>query len=100
MPEAAGLGFPAVPERWWDGEPGEIFWMEITDREDLGTDLHAPGQTETGRESWSYAFVREVREGDVILHYRARPINAIALRAPWPRYALHRSANDRVTRRY
>ena len=73
----AGLGLDAVPQRWWDGEPGEIFWMEITDRDDLGTDLHAPARTETGREYWSYAFVREVREGDVVLHYRARPINAI-----------------------
>src|SRR3954451_14848661 len=51
--------------------------MEITDRDDLGTDLHAPAQTETGRQYWSYAFVREVRGGDVVLHYRARPINAI-----------------------
>jgi hypothetical protein len=51
--------------------------MEITDRADLGTDLNAPALTETGREYWSYAFVREVRERDVVLHYRARPINAI-----------------------
>jgi hypothetical protein len=51
--------------------------MEITDREDLGTDLNAPERTEQDREYWSYGFVREVREGDVVLHYRARPINAI-----------------------
>lgn len=66
-----------MAERWWDGEPGEIFWMEITDRDDLGSDLNAPERTETGREYWSYRFVREVREGDVVLHYRARPVNAI-----------------------
>jgi hypothetical protein len=66
-----------VPKRWWDDDPAEIFWMEITDRDDLGTDLHAPATTETGRDYWSYAFVREVREGDVVLHYRARPNNAI-----------------------
>jgi hypothetical protein len=66
-----------VATRWWDGEPGEIFWMEITDRDDLGTDLNAPERTEKDREYWSYRFVREVREGDVVLHYRSRPINAI-----------------------
>src|SRR4051794_31347002 len=66
-----------MPQRWWDGAPGETFWLEITDRDDLGTDLHAPGQSEEGAEYWSYAFVREVREGDVVLHYRARPNRSI-----------------------
>lgn len=66
-----------MPDRWWDGEPDEIFWMEITDRHDLGTDLNAPERTEKDRDYWSYDFVREVREGDVVLHYRARPVNAI-----------------------
>lgn len=51
--------------------------METTDRDDLGTDLNAPERTERDREYWSYAFVREVQEGDVVFHYRARPINAI-----------------------
>lgn len=51
--------------------------MEITDRDDLGSDLNAPERTETGREYWSYGFIREVHEGDVVLHYRARPVNAI-----------------------
>lgn len=68
---------PVVPERWWDGAPEEIFWMETTDRADLGVDLNAPERTEEGREYWSYSFVREVQEGDVVFHYRARPINAI-----------------------
>src|SRR4051812_50064105 len=51
--------------------------MEITDRADLGTDLNAPAAGEEGRDYWSYAFVREVQEGDVVLHYQARPTNAI-----------------------
>lgn len=51
--------------------------METTDRDDLGIDLNAPDLTEQGREHWSYGFVREVRDGDVVLHYRARPVNAI-----------------------
>lgn len=73
-----------MAERWWDGEPDEIFWMEITDRDDLGSDLNAPGRTETGRQYWSYRFVREVRDGDIVLHYRARPVNAITA---WSRAA-------------
>lgn len=64
-------------ERWWDNEPGEVFWLEITDRDDLGVDLNAPSEREAGGDYWSYAFVGEVREGDVVLHYRARPTGAI-----------------------
>src|SRR3712207_3659182 len=51
--------------------------MDISGRDELGTDLNAPDESEEGQEYWSYAFVREVREGDVVLHYQARPINAI-----------------------
>ena len=59
-------------ERWWDGDPAEIFWLEITDREDLGVDLNAPAEREEGGAYWSYEFVREVRAGDVVFHYEAR----------------------------
>jgi hypothetical protein len=65
------------PDRWWDADLREAFWLEITDRDDLGVDLHAPAASEEGGDYWSYAFVREVREGDVVLHYRARPTGAI-----------------------
>jgi hypothetical protein len=65
------------PERWWTSRPEERFWLEITDRADLGVDLNAPAEREVGGDYWSYAFVREVAEGDVVLHHRARPINAI-----------------------
>ncbi|MDX6697757.1 MAG: hypothetical protein QOE65_1154 [Solirubrobacteraceae bacterium] len=78
--------------RWWDGDPAEIFWLEITDRQDLGVDLHAPAAREEGGHYWSYAFVREVREGDVVLHYRARPNNAIT---HWSR-AVGEPYHDRV----
>ena len=65
------------PTRWWDGDPNERFWLEITDRDDLGVDLHAPAEREGEAEYWSYAFVREVREGDIVLHYRTRPTGEI-----------------------
>ena len=32
---------------------------------------------EGGTDYWSYAFVQEVREGDVVLHYRTRPRGAL-----------------------
>lgn len=66
-----------MTDRWWDDDPEEIFWLEITDRDDLGVDLHAPAADEDEDEYWSYAFVREVRESDIVLHYRTRPTGAI-----------------------
>jgi hypothetical protein len=66
----------------WPGDGGKdcpvrSSGLEITDRGDLGVDLNAPAERETGGQYWSYALVREVRESDIVLHYRARPINAI-----------------------
>lgn len=63
--------------RWWDTQPGERYWLEITGRADLGSDLNAPALKETGNPYWSYDFVREVAAGDVVFHYRARPRGAI-----------------------
>lgn len=55
--------------RWWDGDAGERFWLEVTDRQDLGANLHAPQVDDAGREHWSYALVAEVEAGDVVLHW-------------------------------
>lgn len=27
---------------WWSADPGQRFWLEITDRPDVGVDLHCP----------------------------------------------------------
>lgn len=54
---------------WWDSDPSERYWMEITDRQDLGTDLLAPQADDAGRAYWSYNLVTDVRDGDVILHW-------------------------------
>jgi len=51
--------------------------METTDRTDVGVDLNAPQRGEESQEVWGYALVGEVREGDVVVHYRARPQKAI-----------------------
>jgi hypothetical protein len=50
-------------DRWWDDRPDEIYWLKTTDRPDLGVDLKAPQTNERGEEFWSYAAVREVRDG-------------------------------------
>ena len=63
---------------WWEGMPEERFWLEITGRADLGADLAAPQLNEDGRSYWSYDLVKEVAEGDLVLHYAARPNNTLA----------------------
>lgn len=55
--------------RWWEADPGERFWLEITDRTDLGIDLNAPKFGANGREQWHYSLIHEVSEGDLVFHY-------------------------------
>jgi hypothetical protein len=43
--------------------------LETTDRPDVGIDLNAPEVNEEGKSYWSYDFVREVAEGDLVFHY-------------------------------
>ncbi|MEM7138172.1 MAG: hypothetical protein AAF500_16450 [Myxococcota bacterium] len=59
-------------EGWWEGIAREQFWMEITERPDVGADLNAPQFNDRGDEYWSYSFVRRAREGDIVLHYQRR----------------------------
>lgn len=54
---------------WWDGDPGQRYWMEITDRGVLGEDLVTLKYGVRGREEWSYTLVSHVRPGDRVLHY-------------------------------
>lgn len=61
---------------WWHGDPAERYWMEITDRTDLGADLHAPQLDDAGREYWSYALVTAVQPGDVVLHWHKSLLGA------------------------
>jgi hypothetical protein len=54
---------------WWDGDASESFWMEITDRDDLGSALWAPQRDGGGAESWSYTLLTYVRPGDRVFHW-------------------------------
>jgi hypothetical protein len=56
-------------DRWWQGEPDERYWLEITDRSDLGVDLNAPQLDEAGHEYWGYSLIRDINPGDVVFHY-------------------------------
>ena len=64
---------------WWDDDPGERYWMEITDRENLGEDLFAPQTDDAGRPYWSYNLVSEVRSGDIVLHWHKALIGVPAI---------------------
>jgi hypothetical protein len=55
--------------RWWDGNPDEIYWLEITDRTNLGDDLNAPQRRDDGREFWGYSLINDIRAGDIVFHY-------------------------------
>src|SRR5690242_11399833 len=58
--------------RWWQGDDDERYWLEATDREDIGVDLKAPEADGSGRESWRYTLFKEAQPGDVVLHYDKR----------------------------
>src|SRR5438046_1448589 len=76
-------------ERWWSADGRERYWMEVSARgDDLGVDLNAPTTNEVGGSFWSYDLLREVEDGDVVLHYdrRGRAVVAWswAVGGAWP----------------
>lgn len=58
-----------IVHRWWDQDPEEIYWLEITNRPDVGNDLHAPALDDSGARTPSYQLVSEVKDGEVVFHY-------------------------------
>ncbi len=64
---------------WWDGDPAETYWMEITDRDDLGSELWAPKADATGAEGWSYSLVSHVQPGDRVFHWHKNEAGEPAL---------------------
>lgn len=51
---------------WWAEDRDEVFWMEITDRTNLGADLNAPQLADDGNEFWGYSLLKEIGDGDVV----------------------------------
>ena len=46
-----------------------MYWLEITGRDDIGTDLKAPQLDDQRAEYWSYSLVTEIGHGDLVFHY-------------------------------
>lgn len=55
--------------RWWQTIPGERYWLEVTDRADVGADLNAPQWREDNKEYYGYSLICEISDGDVVFHY-------------------------------
>lgn len=55
--------------RWWEMSPEETFWMEVTDRDDIGANLKAPRYQEGGSTPGHWQTVSEADEGDTVFHY-------------------------------
>src|SRR5207248_603539 len=58
--------------RWWHGDVNERFWLECTDRQDIGADLRAPLANVRGNPDWRYGLFREAQPGDIVFHYDGR----------------------------
>lgn len=54
---------------WWRKWPDQKFWLEATDREDIGADLRAPELDESGKDNWRYTLFKAAKPGDIVLHY-------------------------------
>lgn len=68
------LGFEVVSwaptgGNWWSDVPEEVFWLEITDRPDVGIDLHCPQRDASKRPSSGYTLINDVARGDIVFHY-------------------------------
>jgi hypothetical protein len=79
--------------RWWADSPDDRYFLETTDRPDIGVDLKAPQATDAGQVNHpSYVLIKEVRPGDVVLHYNLQS-RQIAL---WSRAASYPFDEDIV----
>jgi len=68
----------AALNAWWEGDVSERYWLEITDRVDLGVDLHAPQRDASGKPTSGYSLIWRVQPGDLVFHYdkNARSIHS------------------------
>jgi hypothetical protein len=54
---------------WWADDPRQRFWLEITDRSDIGIDLHCPQRDAVGNRTPGYSLIWWVRVDDIVFHY-------------------------------
>ena len=69
--------------KWWRPYATERYRMEITDRGDLGADLHAPQRDEAGRDYWSYSLVTAQGPGKVVMGTWCRVRSNVAEFGPY-----------------
>lgn len=55
--------------QWWSNNSQEKYWIELTDRRDIGFNLKAPQYNENGEEFWGYSLIKYVSSGDIVFHY-------------------------------
>ena len=60
------------------GRKSNRFWLEITDRADVGANLNAPLYDKNGHPNWTYDFVQEIKEGDKVFHYKGSAIVGVS----------------------
>lgn len=58
---------------WWEQDPSQRFWLEITNRVDLGANLLSPKAGTNGKPTPGYEAMAHVRAGDIVLHYWQQP---------------------------
>jgi hypothetical protein len=61
---------------WWSSNPNQKFWVEITDRSDLGKNIIAPRRAQSGKSTPGYDLLNYVHEGDLIFHWWRKPSNS------------------------
>lgn len=54
---------------WWADDPRQRFWLEITDRPDIGVDLHCPQRDANGNRTPGYSLIWCVQVDDIVFHY-------------------------------
>lgn len=55
---------------WWANDDFEKFWVESTDRIDIGANLKAPNFNEHNQDFWGYSLFRHAKIGDIVFHYK------------------------------
>lgn len=63
----------ALKNLWWEADPRQCFWVEITSRENLGANLLSPKVGRGGKATAGYESMIHVKPGDVIFHYWQQP---------------------------
>ena len=58
---------------WWSSQSNQRYWVEITDRADLGKNIIAPQRAQAGKSTPGYELLNYVHEGDIVFHWWRKP---------------------------